>query len=144
MGLITVCYFLRLSIIDECFSKDTVVDIIKSFVSSCTLHPPPSPLQFRNFSQNPLANYDHNECEMYDIPLQGLEASKDGNGWIGAILKGLKRSSPTGLKITLRSVITQYMIRNRYHAWKQAASYYIEFEFIRNNSPWRTTCLSDS
>lgn len=54
---------------------------------------------------------------MYDIPLQGLEASKDGNGWIGAILKGLKRSSPTGLKITLRSVITQYMIRNRYHAW---------------------------
>lgn len=73
---------------------------------------------------------------MYDIPLQELEASKDGNGWIGAILKGLKRSSPTGLKITLRSVITQYMIRNRYHAWKRAASYYIEFEFIRNNSPW--------
>ncbi|KAH8515564.1 hypothetical protein H0E87_004142 [Populus deltoides] len=55
----------KLSIIDECFSKDTVVDIIKSF---------------------------------------GLEASKDGNGWIGAILKGLKRSSPTGLKITLRSI----------------------------------------
>ncbi|XP_042488146.1 3-hydroxyisobutyryl-CoA hydrolase-like protein 5 [Macadamia integrifolia] len=27
-----------------------------------------------------------------------------GNEWIGPVLKGLKRSSPTGLKITLRSV----------------------------------------
>ncbi|XP_015880068.3 3-hydroxyisobutyryl-CoA hydrolase-like protein 5 [Ziziphus jujuba] len=53
------------SIIDECFSKDTVVDIIKSFE---------------------------------------VEASKEGNGWIGAVLKGLKRSSPTGLQITLRSI----------------------------------------
>ncbi|GMY08986.1 3-hydroxyisobutyryl-CoA hydrolase-like protein 5 isoform X1 [Fagus crenata] len=53
------------SIIDECFSKDTVAEIIKSFEA---------------------------------------EASKEGNGWIGAILKGLKRSSPTGLKITLRSI----------------------------------------
>lgn len=32
------------------------------------------------------------------------EASKEGNGWIGPVLKGLKRSSPTGLKITLRSI----------------------------------------
>ncbi|KAF2302220.1 hypothetical protein GH714_033769 [Hevea brasiliensis] len=55
----------KLSIIDECFSKDTVVDIIKSFEA---------------------------------------EATKEGNGWIGAILKGLKRSSPTGLKITLKSI----------------------------------------
>lgn len=53
------------TIIDECFSKDTVVDIIKSFEA---------------------------------------EASKEGNGWIGGILKGLKRSSPTGLNITLRSI----------------------------------------
>jgi 3-hydroxyisobutyryl-CoA hydrolase len=53
------------SIIDECFSKDTVAEIIKSLEA---------------------------------------EASKEGNGWIGAILKGLKRSSPTGLKITLRSI----------------------------------------
>ncbi|KAB5568416.1 hypothetical protein DKX38_002209 [Salix brachista] len=55
----------KLSVIDECFCKDTVVDIIKSFE---------------------------------------LESSKEGNGWIGSILKGLKRSSPTGLKITLRSI----------------------------------------
>ncbi|KAI9178381.1 hypothetical protein LWI28_025833 [Acer negundo] len=53
------------SIIDECFSKDTVSDIIKSIEA---------------------------------------EAGKEGNGWIGPVLKGLKRSSPTGLKITLRSV----------------------------------------
>ncbi|KAK4777448.1 hypothetical protein SAY87_017635 [Trapa incisa] len=52
-------------VIDECFSKDTVEEIIKSFE---------------------------------------VEASKEGNGWIGPILKGLKRSSPTGLKITLRSI----------------------------------------
>ncbi|XP_017969794.1 PREDICTED: 3-hydroxyisobutyryl-CoA hydrolase-like protein 5 [Theobroma cacao] len=52
-------------IIDECFSKGTVADIIKSFEA---------------------------------------EASKEGNGWIGPLLKGLKRSSPTGLKITLRSI----------------------------------------
>jgi hypothetical protein len=36
---------------------------------------------------------------------QEAEASKEGNGWIGAVLKGLKRSSPAGLKITLRSVM---------------------------------------
>ncbi|XVE78488.1 hypothetical protein DITRI_Ditri13aG0149300 [Diplodiscus trichospermus] len=52
-------------IIDECFSMDTVADIIKSFEA---------------------------------------EASKGGNEWIGPVLKGLKRSSPTGLKITLRSI----------------------------------------
>ncbi|XP_021824875.1 3-hydroxyisobutyryl-CoA hydrolase-like protein 5 [Prunus avium] len=53
------------SIIDECFSKDTVAEIIKSFEA---------------------------------------EATKEGNGWIGPVLKGLKRSSPTGLRITLRSI----------------------------------------
>ncbi|GLU21736.1 hypothetical protein SLE2022_378560 [Rubroshorea leprosula] len=53
------------SVIDECFSKDTVADIIKSFEA---------------------------------------EASKEGNGWISPVLKGLKRSSPTGLTITLRSI----------------------------------------
>ncbi|KAF3443566.1 hypothetical protein FNV43_RR13253 [Rhamnella rubrinervis] len=36
--------------------------------------------------------------------VQELEASKEGNGWIGAVLKGLRRSSSTGLQITLRSI----------------------------------------
>ncbi|CAK9141055.1 unnamed protein product [Ilex paraguariensis] len=31
------------------------------------------------------------------------EASKEGNAWIAPVFKGLTRSSPTGLKITLRS-----------------------------------------
>ncbi|KAL3323208.1 hypothetical protein AABB24_040364 [Solanum stoloniferum] len=53
------------SIIDECFSKDSVADIISSVET---------------------------------------EAGKEGNGWIVPVLKGLKRSSPTGLKITLRSI----------------------------------------
>ncbi|XAR52806.1 3-hydroxyisobutyryl-CoA hydrolase [Bertholletia excelsa] len=53
------------SIIDECFSKDTVEEIIQSLEA---------------------------------------ESRKEGNAWIGAVLKGLKRSSPTGLKITLRSI----------------------------------------
>ncbi|KAI9114501.1 hypothetical protein K1719_014199 [Acacia pycnantha] len=53
------------SIIDECFSKDTIEEIIKSLEA---------------------------------------EASKEGNGWIGSILKGMKRSSPTALKLTLRSI----------------------------------------
>ncbi|XP_021724582.1 3-hydroxyisobutyryl-CoA hydrolase-like protein 5 [Chenopodium quinoa] len=53
------------SIIDECFSKDSVEEIIQSFEA---------------------------------------ESLKEGNGWIGPVLKGLKRSSPTGLKITLKSV----------------------------------------
>ncbi|KAM1373699.1 hypothetical protein ACFX2I_024368 [Malus domestica] len=52
------------SVIDGCFSKDTVAEIIQSFEA---------------------------------------EANKEGNGWIGPVLKGLKRSSPTGLRITLRS-----------------------------------------
>lgn len=33
-----------------------------------------------------------------------IEASIEGNEWIGPILKGLKRSSSTGLKITLKSI----------------------------------------
>lgn len=36
--------------------------------------------------------------------LKEAEANKEGNGWIGAFLKGMKRSSPTALKIALRSV----------------------------------------
>lgn len=51
--------------IDECFSKDSVEEILTSFEA---------------------------------------EASKEGNGWIGPFLKGLKRSSPTALKITLKSI----------------------------------------
>ncbi|KAH7842494.1 hypothetical protein Vadar_005963 [Vaccinium darrowii] len=52
-------------VIDECFSKDTVEEIVKSLE---------------------------------------VEAGKEGNAWIGAVLKGLKRSSPTALKMTLRSI----------------------------------------
>lgn len=36
--------------------------------------------------------------------LKEAEAYKEGNGWIDAVLKGMKRSSPTALKIALRSV----------------------------------------
>ncbi|KAL7087128.1 hypothetical protein ACP275_13G047100 [Erythranthe tilingii] len=53
------------AIIDECFSKDSVEEILQSFEA---------------------------------------EASKEGNGWIVPFLKGLKRSSPTALKITLHSI----------------------------------------
>ncbi|KAM3320690.1 3-hydroxyisobutyryl-CoA hydrolase-like protein 5 [Capsicum chacoense] len=53
------------AIIDECFSKDSVSEIISSFEA---------------------------------------EAGKEGNGWIVPVLKGLKGSSPTGLKVTLRSI----------------------------------------
>ncbi|KAG9153918.1 hypothetical protein Leryth_006024 [Lithospermum erythrorhizon] len=53
------------ALIDECFSKESVEEIIESF---------------------------------------SAEASKEGNEWISPVLKGLKRSSPTGLKITLRSI----------------------------------------
>ncbi|KAK1415712.1 hypothetical protein QVD17_31497 [Tagetes erecta] len=51
--------------IDECFSKDSVEEILESFEA---------------------------------------ESKKEGNEWIVPVLKGLKRSSPTGLKITLKSI----------------------------------------
>ncbi|GAB2275661.1 hypothetical protein Dimus_010417 [Dionaea muscipula] len=35
------------------------------------------------------------------VPSEEAEARKEGNGWIGSVLKSLKRSSPTALKITL-------------------------------------------
>ncbi|KAJ4980496.1 hypothetical protein NE237_031333 [Protea cynaroides] len=53
------------SIIDKCFCKDSVEEIIKSFET---------------------------------------EGSIVENEWIGPVLKGLRRSSPTGLKIALRSI----------------------------------------
>ncbi|KAF2620812.1 hypothetical protein F2Q68_00038407 [Brassica cretica] len=53
------------TIIDECFSKESVKQIIQAFEA---------------------------------------EGSKEGNEWITPVIKGLKRSSPTGLKITLRSI----------------------------------------
>ncbi|KAL9995363.1 putative 3-hydroxyisobutyryl-CoA hydrolase [Helianthus debilis subsp. tardiflorus] len=52
-------------VIDECFSKDSVEEILESFEA---------------------------------------ESRKEGNEWIVPVLKGLKRSSPTGLKITLKSI----------------------------------------
>ncbi|ESQ36256.1 hypothetical protein EUTSA_v10007893mg [Eutrema salsugineum] len=53
------------SVINECFSKESVKQIIQAFEA---------------------------------------EGSKEGNDWINPVIKGLKRSSPTGLKITLRSI----------------------------------------
>ncbi|KAG7653306.1 ClpP/crotonase-like domain superfamily [Arabidopsis suecica] len=53
------------SVINECFSKESVKQIIQAFEA---------------------------------------EASKEGNEWITPVIKGLKRSSPTGLKIVLRSI----------------------------------------
>nr|XP_009764162.1 PREDICTED: 3-hydroxyisobutyryl-CoA hydrolase-like protein 5 isoform X3 [Nicotiana sylvestris] len=55
----------KLSIINECFSKDSVEEIVESLEA---------------------------------------EASKKGNDWIITTLKNLKKASPTGLKITLRSI----------------------------------------
>ncbi|XP_078439127.1 ATP-dependent caseinolytic (Clp) protease/crotonase family protein [Wolffia australiana] len=55
----------RLPIIDKCFSKETVEEILSSLET---------------------------------------ESGVEGNGWIAPLLKGIKRSSPTALKITLRSV----------------------------------------
>ncbi|XP_069143557.1 3-hydroxyisobutyryl-CoA hydrolase-like protein 5 [Solanum lycopersicum] len=55
----------KLSIINECFSKDSVEEIIESFEA---------------------------------------EGSRKGNDWILAVLKSLKKASPTALKITLRSI----------------------------------------
>ncbi|XP_074307765.1 3-hydroxyisobutyryl-CoA hydrolase-like protein 5 [Silene latifolia] len=53
------------SVIDECFSKDSVEEILQAFEAA---------------------------------------SMREGNGWIASVLKGLKRSSPTGLKITLKSI----------------------------------------
>ncbi|XP_042007265.1 3-hydroxyisobutyryl-CoA hydrolase-like protein 5 isoform X2 [Salvia splendens] len=53
------------AIIDECFAKDSVEEILIS---------------------------------------SEAEASEEGNAWIAPFLKGLKRSSPTALKITLQSI----------------------------------------
>ncbi|KAL4275245.1 hypothetical protein AHAS_Ahas20G0087900 [Arachis hypogaea] len=53
------------SVIDECFSKNSIEEIIKSLEA---------------------------------------EAQKEGNEWIATVLKGMKRTSPTALKIVLRSV----------------------------------------
>lgn len=55
----------NLPLIDKCFSKDTVEDIIESLVT---------------------------------------ESNAEGNEWIKETIKTLKRSSPTGLKITLQSI----------------------------------------
>ncbi|MED6157328.1 hypothetical protein PIB30_022148 [Stylosanthes scabra] len=55
----------KLSVINECFSKESVEEIIKSLEA---------------------------------------EVNKEGNGWIATVLKGMKRTSPTALKIVLRSV----------------------------------------
>lgn len=40
----------------------------------------------------------------YAFGVKEAESKKEGNGWIGPVLKGMKRSSPTALKIALRSV----------------------------------------
>lgn len=83
------------STIDECFSKDTVEEIIQS-------------------------------CED--------EVRKEGNGWLGAVLKELKRSSPTGLKITLRSIR---------EGRKQTLAECLKKEFRLTMNILRTTISSD-
>lgn len=83
------------STIDECFSKDTVEEIIQS-------------------------------CED--------EVRKEGNGWLGAVLKELKRSSPTGLKITLRSIR---------EGRKQTLADCLKKEFRLTMNILRTTISSD-
>ncbi|XP_050226291.1 3-hydroxyisobutyryl-CoA hydrolase-like protein 5 [Mercurialis annua] len=85
----------RLSLIDKCFSKNTVEDIIESFEA---------------------------------------EASLEGNGWIGTILKGLKRSSPTGLKVTLRSIR---------EGRKQTVAECLKKEFRLTTNILRTTISAD-
>ncbi|XP_006346151.1 3-hydroxyisobutyryl-CoA hydrolase-like protein 5 [Solanum tuberosum] len=55
----------KLSIIDDCFSRETVEEILDSFET---------------------------------------EACKKGNDWIMPVLKSIKKASPIGLKITLRSI----------------------------------------
>lgn len=51
-----------------------------------------------------LLHADVHYIDDFCFVLKEAELDKEGNGWIGAILKGMKRSSPTALKITLRSV----------------------------------------
>lgn len=55
----------------------------------------------RNITLYPLIEHPN---EVY-FCFQEAEASKEGNAWIVPLLKGLKRSSPTSLKITLHSVM---------------------------------------
>lgn len=83
------------STINECFSKDSVEEIIKSFET---------------------------------------EARKEGNAWIGPMLKSLKRSSPTGLKITLRSIR---------EGRKQTLAESLKKEFRLTMNILRTTISSD-
>jgi 3-hydroxyisobutyryl-CoA hydrolase len=85
----------KLPIIDKCFCKDTVAEIIASFKT---------------------------------------EAGQEGNGWIGPVLKGLKRSSPTGLKMTLRSVR---------EGRKQTLSECLKKEFRLTINTLRTTISPD-
>lgn len=59
---------------------------------------------------------------------------KEGNGWLGAVLKELKRSSPTGLKITLRSIR---------EGRKQTLAECLKKEFRLTMNILRTTISSD-
>ncbi|XP_069155346.1 3-hydroxyisobutyryl-CoA hydrolase-like protein 5 [Solanum lycopersicum] len=85
----------RMSIINECFSKDTVEEILMSFEA---------------------------------------EAHKLGNDWIQPVLKHLKRLSPTGLKITLRSIR---------EGRKQTLSECLKKEFRISNNILRKTISND-
>ncbi|KAH0665961.1 hypothetical protein KY285_027167 [Solanum tuberosum] len=85
----------KMSIINECFSKDTVEEILMSFEA---------------------------------------EAHKLGNGWIQPVLKHLKKLSPTGLKITLRSIR---------EGRKQTLSDCLKKEFRISNNILRRTISND-
>ncbi|WMV34276.1 hypothetical protein MTR67_027661 [Solanum verrucosum] len=85
----------KMSIINECFSKDTVEEILMSFEA---------------------------------------EAHKSGNGLIQPVLKHLKKLSPTGLKITLRSIR---------EGRKQTLSKCLKKEFRISNNILRRTISND-
>ncbi|XP_055830993.1 3-hydroxyisobutyryl-CoA hydrolase-like protein 5 [Solanum dulcamara] len=85
----------KMSIINECFSKNTVEEILMSFEA---------------------------------------EAHKLGNNWIQPVLKHLNKVSPTGLKITLRSIR---------EGRKQTLSECLKREFRISNNILRRTISTD-
>lgn len=85
----------KLSVINECFSKDSFEEILMSFEA---------------------------------------EAHRVGNDWIQPVLKHLKKLSPTGLKITLRSIR---------EGRKQTLSECLKREFRITINILRTTISSD-
>ncbi|KAF4385920.1 hypothetical protein F8388_010476 [Cannabis sativa] len=62
-------------------------------------------LLLMNVFQRILWLRSYNHCKLFPFCVTDeVESKKEGNGWIGPVLKGLKRSSPTGLNVTLKSI----------------------------------------